>query len=202
MNKIKIYYLNIEDIKNNEEYIVSFISKERLEKAKKYIVKNDYLLSIGGSYLLYKYTNEKNVHYEINGKPYVNNINFSISHSHEMVAIALNSKPIGLDIEYIRELSIDITNTIATAEEKDHIHSNEDLFKLWCLKESLGKCIGIGLKKGIKNLTPKEGLYRYNNRTYVSKAGTFNGYQLALTIKDDIEIELEMSHDTINVSNY
>lgn len=197
MNKITIYYLNTEDIKNNEEYIISSISKERLEKANKHIIHDDYLLSIGGSYLIYQHLGEKTIHLTKNGKPYMDNVYFSISHSKEMVAIAISDKPIGLDIEYIRPLLMDITSTIATKEEQESIHNNEDLFKLWCLKESLSKCIGIGLNQGVKNLTAKEGIYQYNDKIYVGKTTTYNGYQIAVTIKDDTEIELELNHEII-----
>ena len=197
MKKIKIYYLTIEDIIKNEEYIVSYISKERLDKAKKYIIHSDYLLSIGGSYLIYKYCGRKVIHLNKNGKPYMDNVSFSISHSKEMVAISVYSKPIGLDIEYIRPLLIDIKNTIATKEEQTSIHNNGDLFKLWCLKESLGKCIGIGLNLGIKYLSAKEGIYQFNGKTYVGKSITYNNYQIALTIKDDKDYQIELMHEEI-----
>lgn len=52
---------------------------------------------------LSKYIDLKKVRFSKNGKPYLlgNKQYFSLSHTHEMIAIAINNKPIGIDIEYI-----------------------------------------------------------------------------------------------------
>ena len=52
---------------------------------------------------LSKYIDLSKVKFSKNGKPYLegNKKYFSLSHTHQMVAIAINNKPVGIDIEYI-----------------------------------------------------------------------------------------------------
>ncbi|MCQ3907572.1 MAG: hypothetical protein MJ219_02240 [Mycoplasmoidaceae bacterium] len=52
---------------------------------------------------LSKYLDLTNVKFSKNGKPYLkgNTQYFSLSHSHEVVAITISDKPIGIDIEQV-----------------------------------------------------------------------------------------------------
>lgn len=57
---------------------------------------------------LSKYIDLSKVKFSKNGKPYLigNKQYFSLSHTHDMIAIAINDKPIGIDIEYILPTNI------------------------------------------------------------------------------------------------
>lgn len=53
------------------------------------------------------------------GKPFAVSLDveFSISHSGDMVVCAINDKPIGIDIEKIRQVDLDVVRYICTEEE-------------------------------------------------------------------------------------
>jgi len=86
------------------------------------------------------------------GKPYcefLNNFHFNISHSGSWVVCAVNSNPIGIDVEKISQIDLDISkNYFSKKEHEDLLRSNnpiEYFFTLWSLKESYIKFIGKGL---------------------------------------------------------
>lgn len=86
------------------------------------------------------------------GKPYcefLNNFHFNISHSGSWVVCAVDSNPIGIDVEKISQIDLDISkNYFSKKEHEDLLRSNnpfEYFFTLWSLKESYIKFIGKGL---------------------------------------------------------
>ncbi len=189
---ITIYLLNTAKIKASEEKILSFLPKNRIEKANRYIKKEDYYLSIGGSYLIEKYVGKGNYFYTKEGKPYKKKKHFSLSHSNEFVGLALDKFELGLDIEKIRDFNKMLIPYISSKKEETEIQKKEDFFLTWCLKESLLKCIGIGLKAKLNSIPSKLGIYQFNGDVYSSKATIYNDYQIALTIKENKEISLKI----------
>lgn len=86
------------------------------------------------------------------GKPYcefLSNFHFNISHSGSWVVCAVDINPIGIDIEKISQIDLDISkNYFSKKEHEDLLRSNnpiEYFFTLWSLKESYIKFIGKGL---------------------------------------------------------
>lgn len=91
------------------------------------------------------------------GKPYACAENgtfcFNISHSHGRVVLAADDQPVGVDIEYVRDVDLDITRKFATQEETAYILAGEDraeqlrrFFTLWTLKEACVKAEGKGFR--------------------------------------------------------
>lgn len=79
-------------------------------------------------------------------------IHFSLSHSGVMAMCAISDRPVGCDVEKIRERDLDIAKRFFTSEEYDLIKSQQTdelqtkmFFRIWTLKESFVKCIGTGL---------------------------------------------------------
>lgn len=79
-------------------------------------------------------------------------IHFSLSHSGVMAMCAISDRPVGCDVEKIRERDLDIAKRFFTSEEYDLIKSQKTdelqtkmFFRIWTLKESFVKCIGTGL---------------------------------------------------------
>ncbi|NLP14240.1 MAG: 4'-phosphopantetheinyl transferase superfamily protein [Clostridium sp.] len=90
-----------------------------------------------------------------NGKPYIDNednFHFNISHSGDWVVCAVSYRPVGIDVERIKEIDFAIAKRFFSKEEAKDLFSKEGeeekkdyFFKLWTLKESYIKADGRGL---------------------------------------------------------
>ncbi len=99
--------------------------------------------------------NEKQLKFNKNNKPYINNIYFNISHSHDYAVVCTSYKKIGIDIEKIRIVDINIINYFCTLREKKYILNSinkyKSLFEIYCLKEAYFKMKGTGISN-FKNI--------------------------------------------------
>ena len=116
------------------------------------------------AYKLLSYVLEK--YYKINsfqlgkgehGKPYLENvqgINFNISHCRGLVVCGVSENDIGVDVEYFRRFDEKVMERIFSPSEKEYVLSSdaagENFFRIWTLKEALGKYIGTGLFSDLK----------------------------------------------------
>lgn len=100
-----------------------------------------------------KLSNNK-IYFSVNeyGKPFcgfLDDFHFNISHSGSWVVCAVDINPIGIDVEKISQIDLDISkNYFSQKEHEDLLRSNnpiEYFFTLWSLKESYIKFIGKGL---------------------------------------------------------
>ena len=87
-------------------------------------------------------------------KPYAKDIplNFSISHSDDMLAVAFSENNVGIDIEIIKPLRTDIRNRLCTESDFEFLSSaNYDderllrFYKIWTAKEAYFKMLGTGI---------------------------------------------------------
>jgi len=98
------------------------------------------------------------VTYNLDGKPCLNNeYNISISHSHEIAAIAISDNcKIGLDVQLKENKILNIQNKFLNKSEKLNIGDDPSidiLTMIWTSKESIYKAIslkGISFTKNIK----------------------------------------------------
>ena len=82
------------------------------------------------------------------GKPDVNcNTYFSISHSDELVVVAIADDVIGVDIQKEVNKSNSVLNRVCSSEEVDYFESKE---KLWTRKEAVVKFFGDSIINGKK----------------------------------------------------
>ena len=104
------------------------------------------------------------------GKPYLkdhNNIHFNLSHSGNWVVMVLHDKPVGVDVENVREVDYRIAQRFFSKEEYAELDLLEGLakrrlfFRLWTLKESYLKFLGKGLTKSLGSFTVFEEKNRY-----------------------------------------
>ncbi len=84
------------------------------------------------------------------GKPYATNckIQFNISHSGDYVVCALDTFPVGIDIERIRPIDLSIAEKVFSKEEISKVYKDKtytEFFKLWTLKEAYCKYKGLGI---------------------------------------------------------
>jgi len=138
--KVMIGELNTKELNSDE--------KNLLKLKKNNILREQFLAT--RKLLALENSNYKII-YDINGKPSLNsNYNISISHSHEIAAIALsdNSK-IGLDVQLNENKIFNIQDKFLNPTEKLNIGENPSLkilTMIWTSKESIYKAVGI---KGI-----------------------------------------------------
>lgn len=134
-----------------------YISTSRLRKVERYRTHGDKVRLILAELLL-RYALFKNNKvfreplYDGYGKPYIKDIYFSISHSEKMVAVAYGQNDVGVDIE-IKQTDIEHLDYIFSTSERDYIYNGPDNMKeerfirMWTLKESYLKMLGIGFLK-------------------------------------------------------
>ena len=102
--------------------------------------------------------------YNEHGKPYIENgPYFSISHCKEGIAVAIDDKPIGIDIEAIRHANEELIERTINEEEKSKVESQKSkeerdrmFTRLWTQKEAIVKAEGTGIMsfeqlQGIRN---------------------------------------------------
>lgn len=85
------------------------------------------------------------------GKPMIDGLEFSLSHSGNLVICAVSNQPIGCDIEKLREAPKGVAERYFSASEQvfvDSIAGEEHkraFFQIWTMKESYVKMTGEGL---------------------------------------------------------
>lgn len=101
---------------------------------------------------------------------------FNVSHSGDWVVCAIDTEPVGIDVEQIKPIEFDIAKNFFTAEEYRSLtlsKPSEQLpyfYELWTLKESYIKAVGIGLSlpldsfsfrkdEVLRTITVEEGAY-------------------------------------------
>lgn len=104
--------------------------------------------ALKASYGIESFTLEKGAH----GKPYLSeypNIHFNISHCKGLAICGISEGNIGVDAELIRPYSGRAAGKIFSEQELDYVGKSscpdEAFFRIWTLKEALGKNIGTGL---------------------------------------------------------
>jgi 4'-phosphopantetheinyl transferase len=138
--------------------IRSSVSKERIKKSSKYFYKKDRNLSIGVEILLNHALSKIDIFDPIfdtdkYGKPFLKNypdIYFNLSHSEKYVACAVSDSPVGVDIEYINDIDLNVAENYFFKSEYEYILNSTDqkkaFFQLWVLKESYMKMTGLGFR--------------------------------------------------------
>ena len=115
MFETKIYIASVKSLYDNTlfEKLYKTVPEYRRKKIDSYSDIKDKCLSLGCGLLLSKALKEASIDeneleysFKESGMPYFKNhpeINFSISHSEEMVIVALSPDPIGVDVELIKD---------------------------------------------------------------------------------------------------
>ena len=111
-----------------------------------------------------------------NGRWSSNAVDFSLSHSENIVAVAISNMPVGVDVEKFKELNLKLANKILTESEMQeflNLEKNEQnvyLIKKWTQKESIFKkskqtvCRYKQLTENSENLTTTK--LELENETY------------------------------------
>lgn len=147
MNTVRLTLLDIREIKPKAEKILRGLPEKLREKALRYRKEDDQLRSIGSSFLLLKASNGRKIHYTAEGKPFIENNHFNISHSGDYVVLAEADSPVGVDIERVTDIGIDDGLKNIALTERERFWVKDSLLRfyvVWTRKESLIKCEGSG----------------------------------------------------------
>lgn len=104
------------------------------------------------------------------GKPYFDGAKqFSISHSGNMLVVAISKQPIGVDVQTILPFSEALAKTICSEKEFELIAKSKtparELTKLWTKKESLIKCKGEGFNQDLKTIFERNPNFKYKTKS-------------------------------------
>ena len=198
-----------------------FVDDERWEKMQSYKSEKDKLRSLASAFLLNKMCEElgiDNPHYEYGekGKPYLvgwENIAFNLSHSGEYAVLAYEvnddsssttwqqgKEEIGIDIQQIRSMKEGIKNRILSEKEQIPIFflAEEEVIylnRIWCVKESYVKMLGVGLALDFRKITVDFAGSRVMaegyETAYFSEENHLPGYVMSVCCKKNVQVRRE-----------
>lgn len=167
---MKIYALNISENISPSLFdkFISLVSIERREKINRFMRKEDADRSLAADILIRQALIENidiknediSFHYNTYGKPYFAHnppVYFSLSHSGNWVVCAISEQEIGIDVEKIDKIDLNIAKSFFAKKEysdlmeKDDSKKKEYFYVLWTLKESYIKARGRGLSLDLRS---------------------------------------------------
>lgn len=158
-------YINISDL-------LPYVSPAKQKRIKAFEFHQDALHVLIGDLLVRtmvcRYLNQKNAEiiFRTNryGKPYLDGaegFHYNISHSGKWIVGAFDSEPVGIDVEAIKPVDLDIAPNLFSPEEVWYIMNypekdrTDHFYEIWTLKESYFKALGCGLSKHPKSVSLK-----------------------------------------------
>ncbi len=170
---MEYFIYNVESLTNSEyEKWFSLMRKDKQERVSRYKDVIRRKCSVAGEMLVKAYIgNALKIAPEIfeisedeNGKPYIEScsIYFNISHCENILAYAFSNEEIGIDIERIRPISLNIMKRFYSEKEQKYVLGHtpnetdfkkcedeeilERFYRIFTLKEAICKKSGIGIK--------------------------------------------------------
>lgn len=153
------------------------------------------------------------IDYQDSSKPYLkkySQYHIGISHSKDLVVLVISLSEVACDIEYIAPLREGLAKRFFTDKEKEIIKTSSNpklmFYRLWTLKESYLKLLGLGLRKALNSFSiDVQGRVikvfdQENTSNYIFKEYTLQReYQLACCLKSlDNEAEFSLFDYKLN----
>lgn len=154
------------------EKYYGFLAQTKKERVGRYLFEDDRKRTVAGEMLARQMiskrcsVNESDIRFAIgeHGKPYALDlsIHYNISHSGNLVVCAVDKRPVGIDVEQIREIDLSVAKRICTENECKYIRadgefeylfgsSSQDVYKrffeVWTMKEAYVKYVGTGITR-------------------------------------------------------
>ena len=192
MNLVKLYICDLQNIKHLDFKDIPYVLEEDILNANRFKFAEDQYQHIISSYFKRKYAPDYSIGHT--GKPISSMTHISISHSHNLVICATNENAeIGVDIELIKKSEERLRKYVANDDEYEFIKTDEDFFRIWTSKESIGKCYGTGISTNLKEIPamPLNGRKSYLDELYYSKNIKYGDYIISVTLRSDEDFELE-----------
>ncbi len=142
------------------------LSEQRREQALKYKYEMGqrtcaaaYLLLCQGLKTEYGITDKPLFEYGEHGKPIIQGhpeIHFNFSHCREAALCVISDRPVGVDVESVRQLKDSLAEYTMNDRELDEIRQAENpalqFTRLWTMKEALLKLTGEGINNHLKDV--------------------------------------------------
>jgi 4'-phosphopantetheinyl transferase len=144
------------------EWLLQYVSTEKQERVRRFLRWQDAHRGLYADLLIRDIVKKRlamkneDIAFSFNayGKPSLDHqtdFHFNLSHSGDWIACAVDRFPIGIDVEKIAPIDLDIARNFFFHQEYDDLMSRADaeklsyFFTLWTLKESYIKAEGMGL---------------------------------------------------------
>lgn len=190
--------------------LLSYVSNEKKEKVDRFMRKIDAERALLSDVLcrtvimenLKLYNKDIKFSYNKYQKPYLitfPNFHFNLSHSGNWIVCAIDDKTIGIDIEKIDNIDLDIAKRFFTTKEHLDLmnspcnHRQAYFYDLWTLKESYIKALGWGLSLPLDSFS-----IRINNDNISLE--TNNEFNQCFFKQYDIDTNYKMSICSLNNS--
>ncbi|ATO47645.1 4'-phosphopantetheinyl transferase superfamily protein [Brevibacillus laterosporus] len=189
---MKVFAIKVPDTYTEELYreLLSLLPFDRQEKVNRYLKTEDKWRSLLGEVLVRVQLAQrmrllpKEIRYETNayGKPFVTGegaCEFNVSHSASWVVTALSAYPIGIDVQQIKPINLQIADRFFSEQERQDLFllpeadQLECFFRYWAYKESYIKAVGKGLSLPLDSFTIQ---YKSPNRATVYADQMPTGY--------------------------
>jgi 4'-phosphopantetheinyl transferase len=159
-------YLNDDIAHFDFEAALPLLSEQRREQALKFKHEQGrktcaaaYLLLCEGLRKEYGITEKPVFEYGEHGKPSIighPDIHFNLSHCREAAVCVVSDRPVGVDIESVREYKESLVrytmNEDEIAQITQSLHPEEAFTRLWTMKEAVLKLSGEGLRNDMKSV--------------------------------------------------
>ncbi len=173
-HEVVIYTINLLSFAHLKDDLFKFLNSAEIDRANRFHKEIDrhrfiiYRAILKLVLAAYTSLDVKNIsfNYHLNKKPYLAShpfLHFNISHSEDFAVIAVSSKKIGIDIEYLAddfkvdEVLLDIFNESEIAIIQNSIHKKHAFYTLWTRKEALVKAVGKGIDDDFKYIPCLDG---------------------------------------------
>ena len=175
---MKIYYAKIEELSGEALQIaLQLLPKERLKRIERAKQKKSQWESVSAGLLLEYALQEQGLKgaeltflKNADGKPYIAEcpeLFYNLSHSKDYVALVIDERPVGVDVEGLRSGYQKLANRFFSEDELTVLKDawSDDLFtKLWTRKESYLKATGFGMRMPLNGFsTLQEQVQVYEN---------------------------------------
>lgn len=196
-----IFKISVQDkYKEIENIYQQVLSSAEIEKANRYIKNIDaktyivsrYFTRVILSTFLKKPPLEIQFQKVLNQKPFVDGIEFNISHSGNYVLLAVSPDPIGIDIEFlnpnfnVESLTNDCFDTSEYAFIMQGANCQINFYTLWTRKEAILKASGEGIVDNLQSISIME---KYATRIGISYEITSNlidnSHIMSLAVKEN-----------------
>lgn len=179
----------------------------RQQKADRFRFAADKWLCVGVWNLLFYALSQYGIRFDpglystsANGKPMYPGIEFSLSHSGNYAACAVNRNfAVGCDIEIVTVHNESVVNRVCSPSEHEFISGSDDRFtRIWTLRESVMKCTGLGFALEQKSFSVFPGIgmpvdnHFDNQKYFTAEVEAPNGYCASLCVQTDSEFRYDL----------